>query len=73
MDISNAALSVYVSTEVINLAALGVDYLLIKDDLPSITEISTKYPIIGTLLILFQMVSPISLGIHLIYYKNNRV
>ena len=73
MDISNAALSVYVSTEVINLAALGVDYLLIKDDLPSITEISTKYPIIGTILILFQMVSPISLGIHLIYYKNIRV
>ena len=73
MDISNAALSIYVSTEIINLAALGVDYLLIKDNLPSITEISTKYPVIGTLVILFQMVSPISLGIHLIYYKNNKV
>lgn len=73
MDISNAALSIYVSTEIINLAALGVDYLLIKDNLPSITEISTKYPVIGTIIILFQMVSPISLGLHLIYYKNSRV
>ena len=73
MDISNAALSVYVSTEVINLAALGIDYILIKDNLPSITEISTKYPVIGAIIILFQMVSPISLGIHLIYYKNNKV
>ena len=71
MDISNAALTIYVSTEVVNLAGVIIDYVLIKDGLPSITEVSTKYPIIGTCLILFQMVSPVSLGIHLWYYNKN--
>ena len=71
MDISNAALTIYVSTEVVNLAGVIIDYVLIKDGLPSITEVSTKYPIIGTCLILFQMVSPVSLGVHLWYYNKN--
>ena len=71
MDISNAALTVYVTTEVVNLAGVLIDYVLIKDGLPSITEVSTKYPIIGTCLILFQMVSPVSLGVHLWYFKEN--
>jgi hypothetical protein len=71
MDISNAALTIYVSTEVVNLAGVIIDYVLIKDGLPSITEVSTKYPIIGTCLILFQIVSPVSLGVHLWYYNKN--
>lgn len=69
MDISNSALTVYVAVEAINLAGLAVDYLIIKDGLPSITEISTKYPIIGLGVILFQTISPISLGLHLYFYN----
>jgi hypothetical protein len=71
MNISNAALTIYVTTEVMNLAALTVDFLFIKENMPSITEISTKYPIIGTIIMIFQCVSPISLGMHFWYYKYN--
>lgn len=71
MDISNVALTVYVSTEFVNIAGIIIDYILIKDGLSSITEVSIKYPIVGTCLIIFQMVSPVSLGIHLWYYNKD--
>lgn len=72
MDISNAALTVFVTTEIVNLAALAVDYILIKDGLPSITEVSTKYPAIGIAILLFETISPISLGVHFWYFTHNQ-
>ena len=71
MNISNAALTIYITTEVMNLAALSADYLMIKENMPSITEISTKYPAVGAVIMVFQFVSPISLGMHFWYYKYN--
>jgi hypothetical protein len=71
MDISNYALTVYVTTEVVNLSAIAIDYLLIKASLPSITEVSTKYPVIGAVVILFQTISPLSLGLHFWYFPRS--
>lgn len=69
MDISNAALTIYITTEVVNIAAVLVDYVLIKAGFDSITEVSTTYPIIGVAIVAFETISPIALGIHFLYYK----
>ena len=68
MNISNAALTIFITTEVVNLAAILIDYILIKTGLDSITTVSTTYPIIGISVIAFEAVSPIALGIHFLYY-----
>jgi hypothetical protein len=67
-DISNQALTVFVTTQFVNVSALFADYLIMKAGLPAITELSTKYPIIGGTIILFECLSPISLGVHFWYY-----
>ena len=66
--ISSQALTVFVTTQFVNISALFADYLIMKVGLPSITDISARYPIIGCTVILFECLSPISLGIHLWYY-----
>jgi len=70
MDVSNAALTLFVTTEVVNVAALLVDYVLIKAGLDSITTVSTTYPIVGITIIAFETISPIALGIHFLYYRS---
>ena len=69
-DKSNQALTVFVTLQFVNISALFADYLLMKAGLPAITDISVKYPIIGTSIIIFESISPISLCIHFWYYPN---
>jgi hypothetical protein len=68
INISNQALTAFVVTQVINIGGLCADYLIIKAGLPAITDLSVKYPIIGTTILIFECISPISLGIHFWYY-----
>ena len=70
MDISNAALTVYVTTEVVNITAILVVYALIKAGFDSITQVSTTYPIIGIAITVFETISPVALGIHFLYYRS---
>lgn len=70
MNISDSALTIFVTTEMINMTALLADFILKKNDLPSITYVSTTYPVIGVGILLFQTISPISLGAHFWFYKN---
>lgn len=63
-DKSSQALTVFVTVQFVNISALFADYLLMKSGFPAITDVSVKYPIIGTTILLFETISPISLGIH---------
>lgn len=66
-DISSQALTVFVTVQFVNMSALFADYLLMKAGLPAITDISVKYPIIGGTILLFETISPVSLGLHFWY------
>ena len=66
---SSTSLYVFISTQLINCVALASDYLLIKNNLTSITAISVQYPVIGATLCLIQTIYPISLAIHFINFK----
>lgn len=62
--LSSCALSVFVTCNIVNLGAILTDYLLIKDNLPAITDLSVKYKPIGFVIVLFEFITPISLAIH---------
>lgn len=64
MDFSNQALIVFVTTQVLNIITLIIDYILIKNNVQSITCISVKYPAVGISLIIFECICPVSLGLH---------
>ena len=61
---SSQALTVFVTVQGINIASLLVDYLLMKAGLPTISNVSVTYPIIGASILIFESLSPVSLGIH---------
>lgn len=64
-DKSSQALTVFVTVQFVNVSALLADYLLMKAHLPAITDVAIKYPVIGATILLFETISPVSLGIHL--------
>ena len=66
-NVSNQALSVFVVCQIVNISSLLADYLLMKINLPTITEIAVKYPICGSLILMFECIFPISLGLHILY------
>ena len=68
INISDQALTAFVVTQAINISGLCADYLIIKAGLPAITDLSVKYPIIGTTILIFECISPISLGLHFWFY-----
>ena len=68
-DKSSQALTVFVTLQFVNISALFADYLLMKAGFPAITDISVKYPLIGTTILFFESISPISLGVHFWYAK----
>ena len=76
MSISRASqtLTVFVTLQFINISALFANYLIMKLKLPAISDISAQNPIIGASIILFECISPISLGMHFFYsYQESRV
>lgn len=73
MDYSNNALSVFIGIQGINIGGLITDYLLLKNGLPSISEVCFDYPVLGFVLISFQIVSPVSLGLHLYYFHKSHL
>ena len=73
MNYSNQALSVFVTTQIINISALITDYILIKINLPSISDISVKYPVIGLTIIAFQCISPVSISLHFFFLEPSKV
>jgi hypothetical protein len=73
-DTSSQSLTVFITVQFVNISSLFADYLLMKANLPTITDVSVKYPIIGATIILFEFVSPISLGMHFWYaFQPDRV
>jgi hypothetical protein len=64
-DRSSQALTVFVTVQGLNVAGLLVDYLLMKSGLPTISEVSVEHPIVGVTILLFESLSPVSLGLHL--------
>jgi len=66
-DRSSQSLTVFVTVQFVNISALFADYLIMKAGLPAITTVSIKYPIIGTAILLFECISPISLACHFWY------
>lgn len=73
-DVSSQSLTVFITVQFVNISSLFADYLLMKASLPTITDISIKYPIIGVTIILFEFISPVSLGLHFWYaYVPSRV
>ena len=73
MDLSDIALTVCMSTQVVNIIAVLIDYVLIRSGNHSITEVSTTYPAFGIAIIAFETITPISLGIHFLYYKKPEI
>ena len=73
MDLSDIALTVCMSTQVVNIIAVLIDYVLIRSGNHSITEVSTTYPAFGIAIIVFETITPISLGIHFLYYKKPEI
>jgi hypothetical protein len=73
MNYSNEALSVFITIQGINIGGLITDYVLIKNNLPSISQVSINYPVVGIALILIELMSPISIGIHLYFFNRSRV
>lgn len=71
MDLSNQTLTVFVIVNFLNMATLFADNVIIRSNLPSITYVSVKYPILGTVLVLLETLCPISLGLHFWYSRNN--
>lgn len=68
MSESNQALTVFVTTQFVNVSALFADYLIMKAGLPSISELSVRHPLLGGAILVFECLSPISLGVHLWYF-----
>ena len=73
MNYSNEALSVFITIQGINIGGLITDYVLIKNNLPSISQVSINYPVVGIALILIELMSPISIGFHLYFFNRSRV
>lgn len=73
MNYSNEALSVFITIQGINIGGLITDYVLIKNNLPSISQVSINYPVVGIALILIEVMSPISIGFHLYFFNRSRV
>lgn len=70
MSITDSALGIYCTMQAINVIFLVVDYvIIIKTDYISISQFSYKYPVIGSLIVLTQFVSPLSLAVHFICLK----
>lgn len=63
-DKSSQALTVFVTVQFVNISSLFADYILMKSQLPSITDISVKYPVVGVSILLFETISPVSLAAH---------
>jgi len=70
MNYSNQALTVFVTVQAVNVCALITDYILMKINLPLITEICTQYPLIGGTVVAFETLSPVSIGLH--FYFNGK-
>lgn len=58
------SLSCFIVVQVINMSALGFDYVLMKAGLPSITSVCQTFKWLGWGLVLFQCSSPITLALH---------
>jgi hypothetical protein len=71
MDYSNQALSVFVAIQGINIGGLIADYLLMKNKLPSISEVGVEHPFFGITLFSIELLSPISLGVHLLFFRSH--
>jgi hypothetical protein len=73
MDYSSQALSIFVAIQGINIGGLIADYVLMKNKLPSISEVCVDHPFIGIVLVSIEVISPISLGLHLYFFNRSRV
>lgn len=67
--ISSSSLTIFIATQFINIGALVADYLAKANNLPEITAISVKYPVVGVSLVVLEFSSPISLALHFWYHK----
>lgn len=67
--ISSSSLTIFIATQFINIGALVADYLAKVNNLPEITSISVKYPVVGVSLVVLEFASPISLALHFWYHK----
>ena len=63
-DISLIALTCFVIVQVTNISWLLGDALLAKFNLPLITTVCQTYPVIGWGLVVFEILSPITLALH---------
>jgi hypothetical protein len=64
---SYKSLYVFVFVQIINTSALLVDYILFENKQLTITELSVKRPVLCVGIIIFEIISPVSLAIHLYY------
>ena len=64
---SSRSLVIFVGIQLLNLAGLVGDYLLLQTGNQTITETTSQYPILGVGICLIQAVQPISLGLHFFY------
>lgn len=73
MDISGISLTAFISCQAINTAALIVDYAIIKAGLPSISEIAHAYPLVGGIIVSFELLPPVFIGMHFYYLPTTRI
>lgn len=64
---SYKSLYVFVFVQIINTCALMFDYILFENKQLTITELSVKRPVLRVGIILFEIISPVSIAIHLYY------
>ncbi len=69
-NIPNRALTVFVTVQAINVTCLLVDYILMKTNTKTISDISYEYPAVGYILVFSQCINPIALAVHFIHLRN---
>lgn len=67
MNRSTLTLGIFVSVQIVNLSFLICDYMLIHNKIISITQVCIKYPVAGVTVILFQVLSPVSIALHIFW------
>jgi len=67
--ISSRSLTIFIATQFINIGGLITDYIAKANNLPEITAISVKYPVVGISLVILEFASPITLALHFWYHK----
>jgi hypothetical protein len=68
--VSSAFLSVFVAVVFVDFVALLLDFVQLRTGGTTITQICKRYPVIGYVVVGWQILGAVSLGVHLVTYSS---